>query len=167
MAQRVVSQRELFTFIHEREYRSAELMLRSFPRASFDPRIANLASARDRTLAFIRQEELLAEVSGSRPKTEAPSWPASPEDLLECFRAAHLAAQISVDTLAEQDWQQLLYGPAELGLLDPVCRGELLWVALEDLVEQVERLAAYRNVALRHDDVEDEAPPLKDLELTA
>jgi len=167
MPNRARSEQELFTFIHEREHRSTALMLRSFPRESFDVRFEGGRSTREWALAFILQEQLLRAVCGGDPPATPAMWPASPEDIVSAYEDAHRQSCASLACLTEQEWNEALHSPDELGLCEPVRRGELLWIALEDLVDQVEQLAEHRTAAAERRSAIPGSPESKELELSA
>ena len=140
MAQRAVSQQELFAFIHEREFRTAALMLKTFPDEFFEAPLTPLGrSAREASLALIRNEYLLQDVIGTASGWPNPT-PVSREDILDTYEAAHRATRSALPRLSEELWNEPLC-VAELGLMEPVLRSDLLWIALEDLIDQVEQLA--------------------------
>jgi hypothetical protein len=137
MARHSVSQQQLFALIHEREFRSTRQALGACVAAGLGE-----GQLRTMALTLVRHECLIRDViegpsdkSGAR--APAPAWGG---ELLAAYERAHRETSDSLARLTNDQWEEMIEGPANMLFWPAVRRGELMWMALRDLVEQVERL---------------------------
>jgi hypothetical protein len=133
-----ISQQHLFAVIHDREFRATVRSLRqSF--AAGD--VGNAARAATRSL--IRQEHLMRDaIAGTGAPAAAIAEGGRVEDLVTAYEQAHHETRDSLSRLTAEQWESMIEQPLGFALWPALRRGELLWMALRDTVDQAERLVA-------------------------
>ena len=149
MATSIVARQDLFVPMHERAFQRAIQLLADFPGEYFSVPLGRVTSARDLAIALIRRERLMRDASGGLEHAVAMPLPATREQILLAYEDAHHKCRESLARLSDADWNAELQAPQQPDVLDPVRRGDLLWVSLEVMLNEVERLAQYRDTATR------------------
>jgi len=130
---RHVSQKELFAALHEREFRLALGAVRCLLTGHHARPDVGRALAR----AVMGHECLMQEVLPGDAR-RAPTGIGTDADLLASCEHEHLETRRRLAKLSERSWEEPVAAPGGFALWPAVRRGEMLWMALRELVEQVE-----------------------------
>jgi hypothetical protein len=141
--------RRAYAEILAHELKKTVRMLRAVPTERFDAREAGCgASARELAMGVVRHVRRIDEIAyggGARPFR--PDVPSRGEILLE-LETAFLGAQAALSTLPTARWAEVIPAPIGLPSLRQGRRGELLWLALRELIRHDHQVAAHvRSVA--------------------
>ena len=142
-----ISERELFAEVLEREFRSCSRMLRAFPTDRLDERASDCAcSARELAARFVERERAMHQVlfgaAGAGPPPGASLYE------IQCrLEATHERTLAGLVALTEAGWRETVPAPAGLGIWDRARRGELLWLALKDLIRDDAHFALHLRLA--------------------
>ncbi len=133
-----ISQQHLFAVIHEREFRATTRSLRQWCSIGEDGRVIR-ATMR----SLIQQEQLLRDViRGWNASPAVISETSRANELLADYEHAHAEARESLSRLTPEQWEVMIDCPHDVAFWPSVRRGELLWMALRDLVDQAERFVS-------------------------
>lgn len=127
--------RRAYAEILAHELKKTVRMLRAVPTERFDAREAGHSpSARELAMGVVRHVRRIDEIAyggGARPFR--PDVPSRGEILLE-LETSFLGAQAALATLPPARWAEVIPAPIGLPALRQGRRGELLWLALRDLI---------------------------------
>ncbi len=153
-----VTERGLFAQLLERECRNTTRMLKAFPRGRLDERPADCPrSGREMAWAFVERERLMLYVLRGRTTGIGVDAPASMDAILAAHAETHRDARDALAQVTAAQWDETLSGPAGLGHWERARRGELLWMALRELVHH----GAHFAIHLRQAQDEDAARALQ------
>ena len=142
--------RRAFAEILAHELRKTVRMLRAVPAERFDTRESGGdASARELAMGVVRHVRRIDEIAfggGARPFR--PDVPSRGEILLE-LETAFLGAQAALATLPGARWEEVVPAPIGLPSLRQGRRGELLWLALRELIRHDQQFATHVRRATR------------------
>jgi len=148
-------ERQLLTGALEREYRNALRMMRSFPAGHADDVPADCSrSGRDLAWGFVERERLLHYVVKGRMGTLGETAPADLSTILLFYEAAHRETSEALIALTARQWEEVIRGPAGIGVWERGRRSELLWMAWKDLVHQGAHFAVHLRLARQEDAAE-------------
>ena len=136
--------RRAYAEILAHELRKTLRMLRMVPAERFDAREAGCgASARELAMGVVRHVRRIDEIAyGSGARPFRPDVPSRGEILLE-LETAFLGAQAALATLPATRWAEVIPAPIGLPTLRQGRRGELLWLALRELIRHDHDFAAH------------------------
>ena len=153
------SEQGLFTEVLEREFTSAMQMLREFPADRLDDRPRDCEkSARELAIGFLERERAIHHVLRGRPADRGAAAPSSLHEIVGTFEAAHRETRETLANLTAEDWGESIRGPVGLGMWDRARRGELLWLALKELIAQDSHFAVHLRLAR-----EEQAPTSREM----
>jgi len=140
--------RRAYAEILAHELKKTVRMLRTVPTERFDVREAGCgASARELAMGVVRHVRRIDEIAyggGARPFR--PDIPSRGEILLE-LETAFLGAQAALATMPVARWAEVVPAPIGLPSMRQGRRGELLWLALRELIRHDHEVAVHvRNV---------------------
>ena len=134
--------RQAYTQVLAHELKRIVRMLRAFPMEQFDARESGCAdTARELAVGFVHRLRRIDEIAYGR--TAGPirsSTPSRGEILLE-LETAYLGAHMALQTLPAKRWGDVLQAPTGLSTLRQARRGELLWLALRELIRHSHQFA--------------------------
>ncbi len=143
-----VTERGLFAQLLEREYRNTARMLRAFPRGRLDEKPADCPrSGRAMAWAFVERERLMLYVLRGRTTGIGVDAPASMDEILAAHAEAHRDTRTALSQVTAAQWDETLSGPAGLRHWERARRGELLWMALRELVHHGAHFAIHLRLA--------------------
>lgn len=162
-----VSERRVLAEALEREFSKAIRMMRAFPYGCFneEPTVCP-RTGRDLAWGFVRREHLLHYVISGRMTEIAATAPSSLHEILVAYEEARRETRERLGLLTRDRWNEVLRGPAGLGRWERARRGELLWMALRDLVHHGEHFALHLRMA-READASSQARESRELRHTA
>ena len=142
--------RRAYAEVLAHELKKTVRMLRAVPSERFDTRESGGdASARELAMGVVRHVRRIDEIAfggGARPfRADVPS---RGEILLE-LETAFLGAQAALATLPAARWAEVIPAPIGLPALRQGRRGELLWLALRELIRHDQQFAAHVGRATR------------------
>lgn len=136
--------RRAYAAILGHELKKTVRMLRTVPAERFDVRETGCgASARELAMGVVRHVRRIDEIAyggGARPFR--PDVPSRGEILLE-LETAFLGAQAALAMLPTARWAQVIPAPIGLPALRQGRRGELLWLALRELIRHNHEFATH------------------------
>jgi hypothetical protein len=136
--------RRAYAEILAHELKKTVRMLRAVPAERFDVREAGCgASARELAMGVVRHVRRIDEIAcggGARPFR--PDVPSRGEIMLE-LETAFLGAQAALAMLPSARWAEVIPAPIGLPALRQGRRGELLWLALRELIRHDNHFAAH------------------------
>ena len=142
--------RRAYAEILAHELKKTVRMLRTVPPERFDAREADCgASARELAMGVVRHVRRIDEIAyggGARPFR--PDVPSRGQILLE-LETAFLGAQAALATLPAARWAEVVPAPIGLPALRQGRRGELLWLALRELIRHDHHIAVHVRGILR------------------
>jgi hypothetical protein len=145
-------ERQLLTGALEREYRNALRMMRSFPAERADDVPADCSrSGRDLAWGFVERERLLHYVVRGRMGMLGETAPADLSAILLFYEAAHRETSEALIVLTARQWEEVIRGPAGIGVWERGRRSELLWMAWKDLVHHGAHFAVHLRLARQKD----------------
>ena len=136
--------RRAYAEILAHELKKTVRMLRAVPAERFDTRESGGdASARELAMGVVRHVRRIDEIAfGGRARPFRPDVPSRGEILLE-LETAFLGAQAALATLPAARWQEVVPAPIGLPALRQGRRGELLWLALRELIRHDQQFAGH------------------------
>jgi hypothetical protein len=96
-------------------------------------------------LGFIEHERLMNDLIRERVEAVAGEAPVAAADLVALFRASHGETKASLGSLTGDQWDAPFRDGVDLW--EPVRRSQLMWIALEDLIDQVQHFVEHRRAA--------------------
>jgi len=136
--------RRAYAEILAHELKKTVRMLRAVPAERFDVREAGCgASARELAMGVVRHVRRIDEIAyggGARPFR--PDVPSRGEIMLE-LETAFLGAQAALAMLPSARWAEVIPAPIGLPAIRQGRRGELLWLALRELIRHDNHFAAH------------------------
>jgi len=167
MVQVVNQELRLAAEMLEREFRNAHRMLRSFPAERIEDRPPDCSrSGRELAWAFVERERRLLYVLRGRTAELGTSAPESLLDIQAEYENAHRETRAALAVFTEQQWNEVIRGPAGLGGWERARRGELVWMSWKDLVHHTAHFAVHLRLA-RQDDAMELARGAAELRATA
>jgi len=127
--------RRAYTQVLAHEFKKVVRMVRAFPAERFDERSTGCGeSARELAAGFVHRVRTIDDLAyaGAGPLSR-PVFRTRGELLLE-LETAFLGAHTSLAGLSAAEWAELIPSPAGLAVGERSRRGELLWLALRDLI---------------------------------
>ena len=142
--------RRAYAEILAHELKRTVRMLRAVPAERFDQRESGGdASARELAMGVVRHVRRIDEIAfGGGTRAFRPDVPSRGEILLE-LETAFLGAQAALATLPATRWAEVVPAPIGLPALRQGRRGELLWLALRELIRHDQLFAAHVRKATR------------------
>jgi hypothetical protein len=140
--------RQAYTQVLAHELRKIVRMVRAFPTQRFDEREPGCGeSARELAVGFIHHVRRIDEIAyGGWPRSQRHGVPSRGEILLE-LETSFLGAHTALATLPPPRWADVIPAPQGLSKLAQARRGELLWLALRELIRHDRHFALHmRNV---------------------
>lgn len=136
--------RRAYTEILGHELKKIVRMLRAFPAERFDAREPGCgASARELAMGFLRHVRRIDEIAyGSGPRLSRTGVPSRGDILLE-LETAFLGAHTALATLPAASWADVVPAPIGFSTLRQGRRGELLWMALRELIRHDRHFALH------------------------
>src|SRR5262245_40020036 len=136
--------RQAYTQVLAHELKKVVRMLRAFPVERLDVReLGCTETARDLALGFVEHVRRIDEIAYGHAATAArPGLHTRGEILLE-LETAYLGAHAALETLPATRWSELVDAPAGLSMLRHARRGELLWLALRQLIKHDRHFALH------------------------
>ena len=127
--------RRAYAEILAHELKKTVRMLRAVPAERFDAREAGCgASARELAMGVVRHVRRIDEIAyGGGVRPFRPDVPGRGEILLE-LETAFLGAQAALAMLPVERWREVIPAPIGLPAIRQGRRGELLWLALRELI---------------------------------
>jgi hypothetical protein len=157
MIQFANSEQGLFAEVLEREFSNSMQMLREFPPDRLDDRPRDCEkSARDLAIGFLERERTIHHVLRGRP-TDRVAPPSSLMEIVGNYEQAHRETRETLASLTTEDWGESIRGPVGLGMWDRARRGELLWLALKELIAQDSHFAVHLRLAREDEALTSEA----------
>jgi hypothetical protein len=136
--------RRAYTEILAHELKKTVRMLRTVPVERFDVREAGCGpSARELAMGVVRHVRRIDEIAfGGGVRPFRPDAPNRGEILLE-LETAFLGAQAALATLPAARWAEVVPAPIGLPTIRQGRRGELLWLALRELIRHDHHFAVH------------------------
>ena len=127
--------RRAYAEILAHELKKTVRMLRAVPADRFDTRESGGdESARELAMGVLRHVRRIDEIAfGSGTRAFRPDVPSRGEILLE-LETAFLGAQAALAMLPAERWREVIPAPIGLPAIRQGRRGELLWLALRELI---------------------------------
>lgn len=142
--------RRAYAQILAHELRKTVRMLRAVPDDRFDAREAGCgASARELAMGIVRHVRRIDEIAyGFASRPMRASVPGRGEILL-ALESAFLGAQAVLATLPAARWAEVVPAPIGFSTIRQGRRGELLWLALRELIRHDHQLAVHVRDVMR------------------
>jgi len=136
--------RQAYTQVLAHELKKIVRMLRAFPVERFDERSLGCAdSARDLATDFVRHVRRIDEIAHGRAPLPLRPGIRNRGDILLELETAWLGAHAALTTLPALRWGDVVSAPAELWPCRQARRGELLWMALRELIRHDRHFALH------------------------
>ena len=164
------SERQAYTEVLQHEVKKVVRMVRAFPPHALEARHPDCGmSARELAGGFVRHVRRIEELaSGERPESPYAEARTRGGLLLE-FELASASAQETLHRVPPFRWGEVVEAPQDLAPWRQGRRGELLWLALREMVRHSRHFA--RHLGEVRDGGDDAArriaPPSETLDLTA
>lgn len=138
------SERQAYTEVLQHEVKKVVRMVRAFPPHSFDERHPDCGmSARELAGGFVRHMRRIEELaSGVRPESPYAESRTRGGLLLE-FELASASAQETLLRVPPFRWGEVMDAPQDLAPWRQGRRGELLWLALREMVRHSRHFARH------------------------
>jgi len=153
--------RRAYSEILAHELKKTVRMLRAVPVERFDARAAVCgASARELAMGVVRHVRRIDEIAyGSGTGSCRTGVPSRGEIMLE-LETAFLGAHTSLATLPAARWREVVPAPIGLSALRQGRRGELLWLALRELIRHDHHFAMHVRAVVHpdHAPIQEAAP---------
>ena len=135
MAYELTSERQAFAEVLEHEIKKVVRMVRAFPAARFDQKHAECdRSACELAADFARHVRRIEELATGRPAEPARRTLRARGEILLDLELAYLGAHVALRAMPPFRWGQVVDAPAGLAPWRQARRGELLWLALREMV---------------------------------
>ena len=136
--------RQAYTQVLAHELKRIVRMLRAFPAERFDAREPGCgASARELAMGVVRHVRRIDEIAygfGTHPmRSSVPSR----GEILLALESAFVGAHAALATLPATRWADVVPAPIGLSTLRQARRGELLWLALRELIRHNHHFALH------------------------
>jgi hypothetical protein len=136
----------------EHEVKKIVRMVRAFPVLRFDERHDDCGqSARQLGEGFVDRVRRIEEITFGRTAPAAPPRPRSRGSLLLELETAFLGASEALLALPASRWGEIVTAPAGLTGWHQARRGELLWLALRELVRHDRHFGIHLRAAREND----------------
>src|SRR5262245_49965030 len=137
--------RQAYTQVLAHELKKIVRMLRAFPVEQFDDRTLGCAdSARELAMDFVLHVRRIDEIAHGRAAAPVRPGIRSRGEILLDLETAWLGAHAALTTLPALRWGDVVSAPAELWPCRQARRGELLWMALRELIRHDRHFALHR-----------------------
>lgn len=146
------SERQAYAEMLEHEVKKVVRMLRAFPAERFeqsDPECSR--SARELAAEFVAHVHGIEEITYGRIAPWSASSSRTRGGIMLELEAAAMGAYAALMTLPAARWGEVMPAPAALTPWRQARRGELLWLALREMVRHDRHFALHLRAA-RHDD---------------
>jgi hypothetical protein len=142
------SVRQAYAEVLEHEVKKVVRMLRAFPAGRFDERQPDCAySARALAAEFVADVRGIEELTYGRVLPRAASESRTRGGILLEFETAAMGAYAALMTLPASRWGEVLEVPQGLAPWEQARRGELLWLALREMVRRDRHFALHLKAA--------------------
>ena len=160
MAYELTSERQAFAEVLEHEIKKVVRLVRAFPMTRFDNRNPECnRSACDLAREFARHVRRIEELATGRPAEPARGSLHTRGDILLDLELAYLGAHMALRAMPPFRWGQVIDVPAGLAPWRQARRGELLWLALREMVRHDRHFALHLTSARDGDDGHGGEPP--------
>ena len=144
--------RRAYTEILAHELKQAVRMLRAIPLERFDAREAGCgASARELAMGVVRHLRRIDEIAYGGATGPCRTGVPSRGEIMLGLETAYLGAHTSLATLPAARWAEVVPAPIGISTLRQGRRGELLWLALRELIRHDRHLALHVRGAVHGD----------------
>jgi hypothetical protein len=155
--------RRAYTQVLAHELKRIVRMLRAFPADRFDARESGCGeSARELAMGVVRHVRRIDEIAygfATHPmRTAVPSR----GEILLALESAFLGAHSALATLPASRWEDVVQAPIGFSTLRQARRGELLWLALRELIRHNHHFALHVRGAVHGDGGPSAAAPAAD-----
>ncbi len=155
MPHTLLTEPQLFDDAFERECLNVQRLLRSFPVARLDDRLPGCHdSAREVAVRFVGHHHTLAQLVLGPSPGRLHVGPASLQRVHAELDESRRHLQRALARLAPAQWGELIRVSLAVGPWERARRGELLWIALKDMVREASHFAIHLRAALAHEAAE-------------
>lgn len=138
----LASEREAYAEVLEHEVKKVIRMLRAFPAGGFEqPGPNGGAKALELAGEFAARVRRIEELASVRRAEPAPSAGRTRLGVIQDLETACMGSVLALDAMPPYRWHEVIAAPAGLAPWGQARRGELLWLALHDLVRHERRFA--------------------------
>jgi len=136
--------RQAYSQVLAHELKKIVRMLRAFPVERFDDRTLGCAdSARELAVDFVHHVRRIDEIAHGRAASPLRPGLRNRGEILLDLETAYLGAHAALITLPALRWGDVVAAPAELWPCRQARRGELLWMALRELIRHDRHFAMH------------------------
>jgi hypothetical protein len=144
------SERQAYAEVLEQQVKKVVRLLRAFPAERFEERDPEcLRSARELAGEFVAHVRGIEEISKGRIAPNTPATSRMRGGILLELETAAMGASAALMTLPAARWGEVMEAPTALTPWRQARRGELLWLALREMVHHYRHFALHLKAA-RH-----------------
>jgi hypothetical protein len=142
------SERQAYAEVLEQEVKKVVRLLRAFPAERFEERDPEcLRSARELAGEFVAHVRGIEEISYGRIAPNTPATSRTRGGILLELETAAMGASAALMTLPAARWGEVMEAPTALTPWRQARRGELLWLALREMVHHDRHFALHLKAA--------------------
>jgi hypothetical protein len=148
------SERQAYSEVLEHEVKKIVRVLRAFPAERFEQRDPEcLRSARELAGEFVAHVRGIEEISHGRIAPNLPAASRTRGGILLELETAAMGASAALMTLSPARWGEVMEAPTALTPWRQARRGELLWLALREMVHHYRHFTLHLKAARPDDGV--------------
>jgi len=149
MAQKTMTERDMFLAAFEREYQTTHKVLRAYPadKAELKP-AEKLKPARELAwMLVLNQGVLIPVMKGDLKPGGLPGAPSTWAEIVPAFEKQHRETNAELESLTEEQMNRTLKMPVGPGKIADLRIGDALWYFLSDTIHHRGQLSVYLRMA--------------------